>query len=250
MYSFSSRKCKCRATCPCSMHSTALSTPSTPAAVSACPKFVLALPITRLAPRPVPCPSASDTACTSIGSPSDVPVPCASSMPPRSLPPALSAPPESASPATARSAPSAHCSARPGSPHVPRTLRQHCPLRPSSRFTNSAPQPSPARTRSPARQTSCIARPATTSRLAKLTNVRRVAQRLHSKAQRAPLLCPAPHSWLRKSAPPTTTSTPCQSTLPSPSLPERTTLALPPCFPQSRRPKLLVRLPLTASRLA
>ena len=77
--SFKCRKCKCFAMAPFSMHSTALSTPKTPAAVSVCPKFVLALPITSgsRAPR---LPSASDTACTSIGSPSDVPVPCASNM--------------------------------------------------------------------------------------------------------------------------------------------------------------------------
>ena len=79
IYSFSCFKCKCFATCLRSMHRIALSAPSTPAAVSVWPKLVLALPITK-APRFPRLPKASDTARTSIGSPSGVPVPCASSI--------------------------------------------------------------------------------------------------------------------------------------------------------------------------
>ena len=78
MYSFSFSKCKCGTTPPCSMLSNVLITPKMPDAVSVCPKFVLPLPITNPR-RPAPFPYACATACISIGSPSDVPVPCASS---------------------------------------------------------------------------------------------------------------------------------------------------------------------------
>ncbi|SKU09410.1 Uncharacterised protein [Mycobacteroides abscessus subsp. abscessus] len=56
-------------------------TPAIPAAASRCPMFVFADPINSgsLVSRPMP--YAAPAACASIGSPSDVPVPCASRYP-------------------------------------------------------------------------------------------------------------------------------------------------------------------------
>ena len=56
-------------------------TPAIPAAASRCPMFVFAEPINSGWPGSRPAPSTAPAAWASIGSPSDVPVPCASRYP-------------------------------------------------------------------------------------------------------------------------------------------------------------------------
>ena len=70
-------KCRCGGTSSCSRHSTTLIRPATPAAASRWPMLVLTEP-TQHAPLGRALPKTAPSAATSIGSPSGVPVPCAS----------------------------------------------------------------------------------------------------------------------------------------------------------------------------
>ena len=71
-------KCRCGGMRSCCSDSTTLISPATPAAASRWPMLVLTEPISSGVVAARPAPSAPASACTSIGSPSDVPVPCAS----------------------------------------------------------------------------------------------------------------------------------------------------------------------------
>jgi hypothetical protein len=77
MRGLSARKCTSGGTMPVRRHSTALRNPATPAAASRCPMFVFTEPTSSGAP-PLRRPIAVARASISIGSPTGVPVPCAS----------------------------------------------------------------------------------------------------------------------------------------------------------------------------
>ena len=71
-------KCRCGGTCLCCSAVMAFNSPTIPAAASRWPKLVLHEPTSNGRPASRPAPSAAASACSSIGSPSEVPVPCAS----------------------------------------------------------------------------------------------------------------------------------------------------------------------------
>ncbi len=71
-------KFRCFGSSSCSSDRITLISPAIPAAASRCPTFVFTDPIRSGRPASRPAPNAAPAACTSIGSPSDVPVPCAS----------------------------------------------------------------------------------------------------------------------------------------------------------------------------
>ena len=62
----------------CRRHSAALISPAIPAAASRCPTLLLIEPITHRSPRRRACPYTAPRAAASMGSPTGVPVPCAS----------------------------------------------------------------------------------------------------------------------------------------------------------------------------
>ena len=68
-------KCRCLGRVSCSSDRITLMTPAIPAAASRCPIFVFTEPINSGRPGSRPAPSTAPAAWTSIGSPSDVPVP-------------------------------------------------------------------------------------------------------------------------------------------------------------------------------
>ncbi|RGC64959.1 hypothetical protein C5N14_31075 [Micromonospora sp. MW-13] len=85
--------CRVGGTTPCRIASTILITPATPAAAWVCPRFDFTEPSSSGAESPRSCPYVASSACASIGSPSRVPVPCASttSTPPAARPALASA---------------------------------------------------------------------------------------------------------------------------------------------------------------
>src|SRR5215203_3438325 len=70
-------KCKCFGSISCSRASTTLINPAMPEAASRCPMFVFTEPINNGRSGSRPSPKTAPAACTSMGSPSEVPVPCA-----------------------------------------------------------------------------------------------------------------------------------------------------------------------------
>jgi hypothetical protein len=78
MCGLSRPKCSEAGTAPCRSISAALIRPATPAAASAWPMLLLTEPTRSGRPASRPGPNTEASACISIGSPSAVPVPCAS----------------------------------------------------------------------------------------------------------------------------------------------------------------------------
>ncbi|PSK55644.1 hypothetical protein B0E53_07056 [Micromonospora sp. MH33] len=70
--------CRVRGRVPCRRARTIFMTPAAPAAAWTCPRFDFSEPSSSGAPSPRSCPYVASSACASIGSPSRVPVPCAS----------------------------------------------------------------------------------------------------------------------------------------------------------------------------
>ena len=73
-----SAACSDAGSTPARIAITTLITPATPAAACACPMFDFTDPSHSGSPASRPCPYVASSACASIGSPSRVPVPCAS----------------------------------------------------------------------------------------------------------------------------------------------------------------------------
>ena len=81
MFGFGVAQCNDGGTCACFNASTVLINPHTPAAESKCPTFDFTDPIAQDAAGNLCDENASDSAAISIGSPSGVAVPCASTYP-------------------------------------------------------------------------------------------------------------------------------------------------------------------------
>ena len=75
---FGVSKLRCRGITPSRIASSTFTTPATPAAASRCPTFVFTEPISSGRSAGLPSPYAVPAARSSMGSPSSVPVPCAS----------------------------------------------------------------------------------------------------------------------------------------------------------------------------
>ena len=141
------RKFRCFGNSSCSSDRMTLIRPAIPAAASRWPIFVFTDPISsgRLASRPSP--SAAPAAWTSIGSPSDVPVPCASRYPTS----------PAATPAHSSASAMTRCWATPfgtvkppdapswltALPRITARIRSPSRIASSRRFTTTTPQPSP-----------------------------------------------------------------------------------------------------------